>query len=286
MKKELTVKGLRLSVKNGKTFEQVQAEFGFETSDDLRRAIEELDPESSKTIKALKRASKAARKQEARQRSNEQVDVEKLADVPAAETTTVVEDMKPVQEPRAEKEAYAEAAIEILEKQEKTLSQACISLEEEHKGKMTRRRAIEEKLSESLKTLNSLKEIASNILLKVEALEIEYSSLKEDMVNISSELNLKKAELEGIRARIEAFKTPQLLVYSSGQVECENFDLPEPSEEEIRCKIDEIIANDSSEDLTLKQVKVLARLLLAEIPENAEIAFDSETMEVLFNSLR
>ena len=77
MKKELTVKALRLAVKNGKTFEQVQAEYSFETSEDLRRAIEELDPESSKTLKALKRASKAARKQEARQCSNERKAVER-----------------------------------------------------------------------------------------------------------------------------------------------------------------------------------------------------------------
>ena len=63
-------------------------------------------------------------------------------------------------------------------------------------------------------------------------LDAEYTSLKKDMLNISSELALKKAELEGIRVRIESFKTPQLLVYSSGQVECENFDLPEFSEEE------------------------------------------------------
>ena len=113
-----------------------------------------------------------------------------------------------------------------------------------------------------------------------------YNSKAEQMLRVSSEISACKEMLADTRAQIEEAQKLKVSVFSGGTIECENGELEYPSEAEISQLFPTLILLAAAEELTIKQIKTVAKLVLIvkRIDQKYELEFDSDLVQKLYEA--
>jgi len=174
---------------------------------------------------------------------------------------------------------------ELLEA-EKFLSDNCVSLEKEHNALINARREDVKTLVNIKRTLEELKRLLQANQNRLTTVLENYNSKAEQMLRVSSEISACKEMLADTRAQIEEAQKLKVSVFSGGTIECENGELEYPSEAEISQLFPTLILLAAAEELTIKQIKTVAKLVLIvkRIDQKYELEFDSDLVQKLYEA--
>ena len=174
---------------------------------------------------------------------------------------------------------------ELLEA-EKFLSDNCVSLEKEHNALINARREDVKTLAQIKRTLEELKRLLQVNQSKLTTVLENYNSKAEQMLRVSSEISACKEMLADTRAQIEEAQKLKISVFSDGTIECENGELESPCEAEVSQLFSTLILLAAAEELTIKQIKTVAKLVLMvkKIDKKYELEFDSDLVQKLYEA--
>lgn len=110
------------------------------------------------------------------------------------------------------------------------------------------------------------------------------------MQELDESISRKRDDLSEINAKIEKTKSITILVFNSGDIEIDasfSVEIPEANTETVG----KIISDEQAENLTLKQIKSISRLIvliqkLKQQDLSFELLFDETIMEELFNKIK
>lgn len=290
MAANINLRELRMGIKRGITAGDFVKKWGLQSEEELFQWIRKnADKSQKEIISDLKQNEKCKHKT-----------AKKVTMVHEPEETKVLEDKQDVTEdmledaePEISEVTKPNVSLETLLAEEEKLSQEVCDLEGSHKELMHRRRTIMANLQnikrESEKILESLK----NLKAEAQRLKQEYDETAEKMRSTSSDISVLKEVLEELRAQIEEAKMITILVYSDGNIdiEAEGVEAPtfvSPSEEEQSITLTSLIIRPDAEELTIKELKAMARLLpiLKQLGEiKYEIVFDNSKLEDFYQNI-
>lgn len=278
--KKMSSKDLHVALKNQATEEELMERYGVDSSEELYEVMSKVTPGNfeyfKKEIKKNQknRSRKDAKKEMAldNQKEDENSTVGKnMVDYTAVEESTN-DEPKP-------------SLNELLEA-EKFLSDNCVSLEKEHNALINARREDVKTLAEIKRTLEELKRLLQVNQSKLTTVLENYNSKAEQMLRVSSEISACKEMLADTRAQIEETKKLKISVFSDGTIECENGELESPCEAEVSQLFSTLILLAAAEELTIKQIKTVAKLVLMvkKIDKKYELEFDSDLVQKLYEA--
>ncbi len=177
-------------------------------------------------------------------------------------------------------------SLEELLEEEKFLSDNCVALEKEHKELISARREDVKMLANIKKTLEELKRLLQANQNRLTTVLEDYNSKAEQMIRVNSEISACKEMLADTRAQLEEAKKLKISVFSDGTIECENGELQYPSEAEVSQVFSTIILLAAAEELTVKQIKTVAKLVLTvkKIDKKYELEFDSDSVQKFYEA--
>lgn len=121
---------------------------------------------------------------------------------------------------------------------------------------------------------------------KVKDLYQEYEACYTKMAQLNDDMSAHKNLLLELREQIAELKKIVILVYDTGVIEIENAEIPPVSDETVKCEFDRLISLTEAENVTIKNVKSVAKLraMMRELPSDTEIIFDSPEMQALYEA--
>ena len=178
--------------------------------------------------------------------------------------------------------------LEFLIKEEKRLSTEIIGLETWHKEEAEKRRGRLKEMRAIKQEIERLEESLKQACKEFKETVEQADSLAENMNAISRQRYPKVMELQELRAKIEERMSVSLAVYDSGEIvilEGTDFNMDDSGHTEIYARL---IESEECQELRLKDIKVMARLL--SIASNSErkisLVCDRPEMEEVYLRLR
>lgn len=180
--------------------------------------------------------------------------------------------------------------LEDLNFQKEHIKSSLNALELSHKNLVSERLVIRFKIDEHKKTLSELMErvtlCKTDLVNLVSELKGKYSLMQE----LDKSISEKREELSEINIKIKNAQNVTIFVYSSSDIEIDSaysVEIPEADNDTVR----KIISDEQAENLTLKQIKAVAKLIalvqsLEQQNLNYELIFDETAMEELFNKIK
>lgn len=180
--------------------------------------------------------------------------------------------------------------LEALILKREDIQSSLNELELNHKALVSERSIIRNKIAEYRQTLI---EIEAHVVACQTALANLVPELEEKyslMLELDKSISEKREELSEINTKIENAQSITIYVYSSGDIEIDSaysIEIPEADNDTVR----KIISDEQAENLTLKQIKAVAKLItlvqnLEQQNLNYELVFDETAMEELFNKIK
>lgn len=310
--KNMTAKDLHIAVKNQATEEDLMIRYGINSSEELYDLMSKVSPGNLEHFKReikknqKSRSRKESRKEEAvleqQKEATEQIRVatqegfmnqtestnsenlpgQNSADENGKIGKTIVEGVT-VEEPINDEPKFS---LEELLEEEKFLSDNCVALEKEHKELISARREDVKMLANIKRTLEELKRLLQANQNRLTTVLEDYNSKAEQMIRVNSEISACKEMLADTRAQLEEAKKLKISVFSDGTIECENGELQYPSEAEVSQVFSTIILLAAAEELTVKQIKTVAKLVLTvkKIDKKYELEFDSDSVQKFYEA--
>ena len=296
--KKMSSKDLHVALKNQATEEELMERYGVDSSEELYEVMSKVTPGNfeyfKKEIKKNKknRSRKDAKKELAQdnQKEDEQIELtnfETLTDQSSEdENGTVGKNMVDYTAVEESTNDEPKTSLNELLEAEKFLSDNCVSLEKEHNALINARREDVKTLALIKRTLEELKRLLQVNQSKLTTVLEDYNSKAEQMLRVSSEISACKEMLADTRAQIEEAKKLKISVFSDGTIECENGELESPCEAEVSQLFSTLILLAAAEELTIKQIKTVAKLVLMvkKIDKKYELEFDSDLVQKLYEA--
>ena len=296
--KKMSSKDLHVALKNQATEEELMERYGVDSSEELYEVMSKVTPGNfeyfKKEIKKNQknRSRKDAKKEMAldNQKEDEQIELtnfETLTDQSSEdENGTVGKNMVDYTAVEESTNDEPKPSLNELLEAEKFLSDNCVSLEKEHNALINARREDVKTLAEIKRTLEELKRLLQVNQSKLTTVLENYNSKAEQMLRVSSEISACKEMLADTRAQIEEAKKLKISVFSDGTIECENGELESPCEAEVSQLFSTLILLAAAEELTIKQVKTVAKLVsvVKKIDQKYELEFDSDLVQKLYEA--
>jgi len=288
----MSVKDLIISLKHGATTQKLMERYQFQTEEALYSWIKHISPvKYSKFLHQIKQNDKQIASSVSSTKNVVEIAAEMLAEIDAAalEEAEYETEVKVEQNVITEKEMEAKneqvpqvSELEQLQKDENEMAALICILEGKHKACVQERREIVVTLNHKKQELETLlqkiKECEQVVTVKYE----NYTKLASEMQNLDSDIHTYRAFLQEIRGRIEELKQVLILV-SRDNVEIENHELPQIALEEVNAEFEKLLKIEDAEELTLKEIKTLAKLLLVVRNfDKYEVLFDNIKMEEVF----
>lgn len=278
--KKMSSKDLHVALKNQATEEELMERYGVDSSEELYEVMSKVTPGN---FEYFKKEIKKNQKNRLRKDAKKEMALDNQKE---DENGTVGKNM--VDDTAMEKPTNDEpkpSLNELLEA-EKFLSDNCVSLEKEHNALINARREDVKTLAEIKRTLEELKRLLQVNQSKLTTVLENYNSKAEQMLRVSSEISACKEMLADTRAQIEEAKKLKVSVFSDGTIECENGELEYPSEAEVLQFFSTLILLAAAEELTIKQIKTVAKLVLVvkRIDQKYELEFDSDLVQKLYEA--
>ncbi len=291
MAKNVTPKDLRLAVKHGLTLAEVAKKYGFQDDEELKEYIIRISISSQYArdlIKALTKNQKKPHNATADDDLADQEDVQtetEDTDVTTAELSNEPEEVENMETTRRT------ITLEELRKQETELSQQLSQSEKEHDCDVTKRREVQNELEQAKLQLMKMLTEFSQIKEKVERLKNEFNEAESSMAKANEEISALRSLLKEVRQQIEEKKKIAIFIYNGGNIDLDGEGIPEVST--VECNtfyFENVVVRPDVDDFTGKEMKTLTRCFLIakkliEQGVSFEIAFESELMESVFNSL-
>ena len=296
--KKMSSKDLHVALKNQATEEELMERYGVDSSEELYEVMSKVTPGNfeyfKKEIKKNQknRSRKDAKKEMAldNQKEDEQIELtnfETLTDQSSeVENGKVGKNMVDYTAVEESTNDEPKTSLNELLEAEKFLSDNCVSLEKEHNALINARREDVKTLAEIKRTLEELKRLLQVNQSKLTTVLENYNSKAEQMLRVSSEISACKEMLADTRAQIEEAKKLKISVFSDGTIECENGELESPCEAEVSQLFSTLILLAAAEELTIKQVKTVAKLVsvVKKIDQKYELEFDSDLVQKLYEA--
>ena len=296
--KKMTSKDLHVALKNQATEEELMERYGVDSSEELYEVMSKVTPGNfeyfKKEIKKNQknRSRKDAKKEMAldNQKEDEQIELnnfetltDQSSEVENGKVGKNMVDYTAVEKPTNDE---PKTSLNELLEAEKFLSDNCVSLEKEHNALINARREDVKTLAEIKRTLEELKRLLQVNQSKLTTVLEDYNSKAEQMLRVSSEISACKEMLADTRAQIEEAKKLKVSVFSDGTIECENGELESPCEAEVSQLFSTLILLAAAEELTIKQVKTVAKLVsvVKKIDQKYELEFDSDLVQKLYEA--
>lgn len=287
--KPMTSKDLHIACKRADGISYLMNRFSIETEEELFAVIRRVvAAHSDWFIKKL---------QKCRAKAKDNFSVETDSQICDVDWEVVAEDDGEISEPDPEHDELEEAKdvkrkevqmkLNDLLKEEEELSTSLRFLEGVHKEMVAKRRSIVSDLEAEKAVLIRLQSELSEHENAVMALYTEYKACAEKMQDINGDMRAHTELLKELRDEIAELQKITVFVYDTGIIEVENAEVPLIPEERIREEVDRIISLPEAEEVTIRNVKIVARLkaMLAELQsDNVEIIFDSEKVQALYSA--
>lgn len=159
-----------------------------------------------------------------------------------------------------------------------------------HKELVSQRSFIQQRIKNLKKTLIKLLEEVSSCETDLMTLISELNEKYSIMQDLNKDISEKRKELSEINTEIEKAQIVTIFVYNSGEIEVEttfSVEIPEANTDTVN----KIISNEQAEDLTLKQIKAVAKLIslvqnLEQQGLNYELLFEEPVMKEMFNKFK
>lgn len=283
--KTMTQKDLHIAIKNGATEEELIARYGVINVEELYKMIGRICV-NQRNLDAFKKAIRQNEKKARKCSGNdgEAGPKETMYGETDVDSSKVSEEVP--QENILETTEDIPTLAELLEAEE-FFSKNCIALEQEHQNLITARRKDIEELAAVKKTLEELKRLLVVNKEKMTSILEDYNSKLAQMAKYSTEIAACKEMLNDTRMQIEEMQKVKILVYSEGAIECENGDLEEPDANEVATMVSSLILLAEAEELTIKQIKTVAKLVLMvkKLDKKFELEFDSDLVQKLYEAV-
>lgn len=296
--KKMTSKDLHVALKNQATEEELMERYGVDSSEELYEVMSKVAPGNFEYFKKeiKKNQKNRLRKDEKKkmaldnQKEDEQIELtnfetltDQSSEVENGKVGKNMVDYTAVEKPTNDE---PKPSLNELLEAEKFLSDNCVSLEKEHNALINARREDVKTLALIKRTLEELKRLLQVNQSKLTTVLEDYNSKAEQMLRVSSEISACKEMLADTRAQIEEAKKLKVSVFSDGTIECENGELESPCEAEVSQLFSTLILLDAAEELTIKQVKTVAKLVsvVKKIDQKYELEFDSDLVQKLYEA--
>ena len=176
---------------------------------------------------------------------------------------------------------------ELLKQKEETIIKSILDAEAMFKDALANKNSYKKQLANEQTELIKIQQQVNAKKEKVNDIISKIFNADSEMSNANAKLGDLRKELETVKSELRELNKLTIFVYANGIIEAEDYNLDEI---DFQKKYDDITANRSDivDDLTLKQIKQLAKLLVftASIVDRAyEIIFDSEDLQMAFNVL-
>lgn len=296
--KKMTSKDLHVALKNQATEEELMERYGVDSSEELYEVMSKVAPGNFEYFKKKikKNQKNRLRKDEKKemaldnQKEDEQIELtnfetltDQSSEVENGKVGKNMVDYTAVEKPTNDE---PKPSLNELLEAEKFLSDNCVSLEKEHNALINARREDVKTLTLIKRTLEELKRLLQVNQSKLTTVLEDYNSKAEQMLRVSSEISACKEMLADTRAQIEEAKKLKVSVFSDGTIECENGELESPCEAEVSQLFSTLILLAAAEELTIKQIKTVAKLVLMvkKIDKKYELEFDSDLVQKLYEA--
>lgn len=296
----MTQKDLHLAAKRDDGIAYLMERFGFLQQEQLFETIRKVSPSNANQfIKKLeskkKRYSKrnqtngnvASLEEEntTRQENNTQ-DFEERGNQESEENLMA---FKPAQEAEAEQLKTSEI-LEKLQEEEESLSGKICQIEGQHKNLVSQRHKIVTQFEMAQKALEELRRLLGEQEKNVTSLYEGYEECAVQMEVLNQERKAYRKQLDGIRKQISDLKKVTIFVYKDGSIEIESADIPSISDEEIISEFEVLISMPEAEELTIKEIKNIAKfkLMVKACKANNcgfELVFDSARVQKFWETV-
>ena len=280
--KRLSAKLMQEKLKKGWTMVDFANYFECSSEDDFQKLLEKTfsKPGTREMLSRLKKNEKLPRK------VSKEMGVTYPDTFDSSDEITIFEDHC---NDIVSDNVYSET-LEDLNLQREDIQSSLNELELSHKSLVSDRAIIRKKIDDHKKTLKELNEKVS--ICKTDLVNLT-SELKEKfliMQELDESISRKRDDLSEINAKIEKTKSITILVFNSGDIEIDasfSVEIPEANTETVG----KIISDEQAENLTLKQIKSISRLIvliqkLKQQDLSFELLFDETIMEELFNKIK
>lgn len=178
--------------------------------------------------------------------------------------------------------------LQHLKDEEKLLRDELISKENEHQKLIKRRKELFKKLETQHSLMLQLRKTIEQRQKEVEKISNDLNTLSDEITSVNSSLFNGRKDLFDIQKKIKDLEKISVFIYENGEIDTDNFviDIPETWHEVF----DNILRNKVVEDLSIKQVKQLAKVIVLTAILNDhlltyELTFESEDSEKAFYEL-
>lgn len=181
-----------------------------------------------------------------------------------------------------------EEKLQHLKDDEKILRNELISKEIKHKNLITQKKELFKKLEIQRSLMLQLRKTIEQRQKEVEKISNDLETLYDEIASLNSSISNERKDLLDIQKQIKDLEKISLFIYENGEIDTDNFviDIPDNWNEVF----ENILRNEVVEDLSIKQIKQLAKLIVLTGILNAnaleyELTFESENSQKAFYEL-
>lgn len=181
-----------------------------------------------------------------------------------------------------------ESLLQKLKDEENILRHELIAKENEHKNLITNKKSLIKQLENQQALMLELRKTIEQRQKEVEQISNDLNKLSEELVSVNFSISNGRKDLLDIQEKIKELEKIYIFVYQNGETDTGNLDIDLPETwNEI---FDDILRNDIVEDLSVKQIKQLAKLIVLTdiLNQNSlifELTFESENAQKAFYEL-
>lgn len=279
--RDLSGKSLEVELKRGLTIEDFARKYEC-TQEDFLNHLEKNFCE-----KARKSITRSMTKNAKKRKPTRTTKTKKEAKLTLSQ---IHEGSKPIlQEDKKVNDSTTENSdLQNLKERERLLISEISKKEKIHERSISERMKLFDELRQKKEKMLELKEIIEQNYKEVEKISTQIVKITERIAAENKTMSTNKQTLEEVESCIRKLEKIPVFVYKNGEIEIENADIPETSGWESL--FDSLIHNKIVENLSLKQVRQLAKLLVIvecfqAQEQNYELTFESETEQRVFEKL-
>lgn len=284
---KISAKDIHIWIKRGMTVEQAMEQLGLNSEEELKVMLQRLAPMGAKDMyRQLKRNEKIKKTTSGSITDNViESETEEHKEENKVQEMQVLNQEEQVQILQTEKSS-TELLNEALQKEEQQ-SLELQKLENEHKACMQSRLGLLKQLQTKKKEIDSLLKTLKGKREEISNLKFEYDDLALKMQNLDEKIRIVRTRLDDLREEIHSLRVVSIFIYEDGSIESES-ELAFSEEEETQF-FTELVNLPEMEDMTIKQIKTLARLkAILKTLERGEkeysLVFEEQKLEKYFET--
>ena len=184
-------------------------------------------------------------------------------------------------------EKKEEKTLDQLKEEVEEIRNQIASLEKERQGFATKRHDIFNSLSDEKNALiKILKEVEEKEKLISNLIE-KKSECESKITEFDSSIDKERAKLDELNAKISELTIRSIFFYSDGNFEIDGERNDFDETDKLKTLISTLVSNENFEDLTIKQIRGVAKLkiYLDSLTSKYEISFEDEKVEKAFNCI-